>query len=329
MKTQIVYALVASPEDTFLEELWASVFSLRIYEPDREVRVLCDEHTAEYARKFPSFIDLLTELVVISLPEHYTKKERSRAIKTSIRQNVVGKFLFVDTDTIFAGTLEYIDNLKCELAAVPEYHSSFSDYPFRDFVLERSIRFFNTDVSDAERWHNSGVLFVNDSPLAYEFYNQWNDNWKYAAFKKGNSQDQPALLKTDKDMGYVIQELPGEYNCQMAMGMKYFADAKIIHYLHFDLLPKPKHPFLDKSIYKQIKEEGGISEKIAYTIRHCKAAFITPSCMIDGEAVEFLLSNPGHVFMAIAKHGGWMLSLTNKIAAVFAKILKYKGIKIW
>ena len=34
MKTQIVYVLVSSEKDVFLEELWASVWSLRQYEPD-------------------------------------------------------------------------------------------------------------------------------------------------------------------------------------------------------------------------------------------------------------------------------------------------------
>ena len=47
MKTQIVYVLVSSEKDLFLEELWASVWSLRQYEPDVIVDVVVDKPTAQ------------------------------------------------------------------------------------------------------------------------------------------------------------------------------------------------------------------------------------------------------------------------------------------
>jgi hypothetical protein len=329
MKTQIVYALIATPEDTYLQEFWASLYSLRLYEPDREVIVCCDRETANYANNFPQLVNLLTEIIVVPVPEKYNNKQRSREIKTTIREHVSGNYLFVDTDTIFAGTLDGIDSWSYDIAAVQEYHVPFSNSLFRDSVIQRVKRIFDIDISKVERYYNSGVMFVADTPFTHSFYQQWHSNWLYSTFTKGNEQDQPSLVKTDMEMGFVIQDLPGEYNCMMALSVDHFFEAKIIHYLHFDLLPKPQNPFLNKSIYHKIKEDGKISETTAYTIHHCKAAFITPSCIIDGETVEFLLSNPGHVFINVFKRGGRMLSMMNKIAALFAKILKYKGVRIW
>lgn len=328
-KTQVVYALVASQDDLFLQEIWASVYSLRLYEPDRDVCICCDQATSDYINQYSGFTRLITKQVIIPVNDNYDVKQRSREIKTSIRQHISGRFLYVDTDTVFAGTLEYIDSLTCDMAAVPEFHVQLQENMFRDGIIRNAKRIFDLDISDASRWHNSGAIYCADTPIAYNFYKQWNTNWHLSTFEKGNSQDQPALIATDKQMGYVINELPGEYNCQMAFSIEHFFEARIIHYLHFDLLPKPGHPFIDKSIYKQIKADGTITEATAYTIKHCKSAFSSPSAIVDGAAIDFLLSNPGHMFFAVFKRGGILLSLMNKTAALFAKLLRRKGIKAW
>lgn len=321
-KTQIAYAVVANSDNLFLQELWASIFSLRLYEPDREVRVCCDKPTASYIQSFPELVKLINEIVIILVPEHYTNKERSREIKTSIRKHITGNYLFVDTDTVFTGHLKEIDNLSCDIAAVPEFHVPLNDSIFREDIINNVKNIFCENISNAERWHNSGVMYVGDTPITHQFYQRWNANWKYSAFKRGNRQDQPSLIKTDKEFGYIIKELPGEYNCQLCMSVKHFANAKIIHFLHFGLLPELQNPFFNKRIYKQIKEDGGITQETKDAIKQCKSLIDSTSCIIEGKTTKFLLSNPGHVFLSIFEEGGWKLSLMNKIAALFQKMLK-------
>ena len=53
MKTQIVYTLISSEKDYFLEELWVSLYSLRQFHPKATVKVLVDESTKEYMNRFP------------------------------------------------------------------------------------------------------------------------------------------------------------------------------------------------------------------------------------------------------------------------------------
>ena len=48
MKTQIVYVVVSSEGDLFLEELWVSVYSLRQYHPEVSVTVIADKATAKF-----------------------------------------------------------------------------------------------------------------------------------------------------------------------------------------------------------------------------------------------------------------------------------------
>ena len=323
MKTQIAYALIASSQGTYLQEIWASVYSLRIYEPDRRVIVCCDSSTASYIKQFHDFVKLIDDICIVPTPEHYSPKERSRAIKTSIRQYITGNYLFVDTDTIFAGEIGYIDNLSCDIAAVPEFHVTLADSILRDSVINSVKSIFGINVSKAPYWFNSGVMYVADTPISHSLYKLWNDNWLFSAFEKGNSQDQPSLLKTDMEMGFVIKVLPGEYNCQLALSVKHYADAKIIHYLHFHLLPMPNNPFYDKSIYRVIKEHGGITDEVAHIIKNCKSAIPETSAIIDGDAVNFLMSNPGHVFLRVSNMGGWPLSIMNKIAGLYARWFKF------
>ena len=203
MKTQIVYTLISSEKDYFLEELWVSLYSLRLFHPEAMVRVLVDEPTKEYMNRFPELCRLITEIVIVPVPANYNAKQRSRVIKTTVRNVIDGAYLFIDTDTVICKPLNEIDNLDCDIAAVPDGHLLLKDCMFPPTKSTNQI--FKTDVSDSKYWFNSGVMFVADNERTRKFYQKWNENWTYSCFEKGQSQDQPALLFTDKEFGYVIK----------------------------------------------------------------------------------------------------------------------------
>lgn len=322
MKTQIVYALIASEAGFFIEEVWCSIYSLRLYEPDRDVRVCCDNLTAERIKLFPELKTLITEIVIIPIPNDCkSAKLRSRQVKTTIRQYINGKYLFVDTDTVFCGSLEYIDNLSCDIAAVKEYHLPLSKSPFKHIVISNIQDIFDDDVTQDDGWHNSGVIYVADNEHTHEFYRQWNSNWRYSALKKNISQDEPALMKTDKDFGYIINELPDEYNCQPAMSVKYLAEAKIIHFLHM-YFPKDQSfcPFIDKNFYHRMHNAGGITEELALEIRYVKQSFSSPSCIVGWRTMNYMASPVFPVFEKIYNEGGAACWLMLKIAGILEKI---------
>ena len=123
-------------------------------------------------------------------------------------------------------------------------------------------KIFKTDVSDSKYWFNSGVMFVADNELTRKFYKRWNENWTYSCFEKGRSQDQPALLATDKEFDYIISELPGIYNAQVAMSLKYFADATIGHWWHMSFIENQNYsPFFSLQIYKDVKTAKGLTDR--------------------------------------------------------------------
>ena len=311
-KVQIVYAVIASEKNLFFEELWASVYSFRLYEPNREIRVLCDKPTYDYITKFTEFVKLVDEIIVVEVPEEYTPKLRSRQIKTTVRNHVKGSYLFVDTDTICADLLGNIDDfVKYDIAIENECHVPLSQSVFKHHIINHIKKVFESEVTDEDRWLNSGVMYVNDTPSAFSFYECWHRYWKYSAFEKGNLQDQPALLMTYRERKNSVSELPGEYNCQVGMSVKFLSKARIFHFLHFDY-PKDQsfNPFQSKEIYRKIKKEGCISAETATMIKNVKSIYSSPSCIVGWNTLNFLMSPAAPIFERIYNEGGvasWLL----------------------
>ncbi len=319
MKTQIVYTLISSEKDYFLEELWVSLYSLRIFHPEVTVKVLVDEPTEKYMKRFPKLCDMITEIVVVSVPENFNAKQRSREIKTSVRNVIDGAYLFIDTDTVVCKKLDGIDELTCNMAAVPDGHLPLSECMFPP--TKGVERMFGISLSDAKFWFNSGVMFVADNDRTREFYKKWHENWTFSCFEKGNSQDQPALLATDKQFGYVIDELPGIYDAQVAMSLKYFADAAILHWWHMDFIENQDYsPYFSLQIYKEIKETREITPHVDELIRNCKQSFASPTMPVGKEHIYFLFSPAGKIFNRIYRDGGIASFLMGKVANWLDKI---------
>lgn len=322
MKTPIVYTLISSEKDYFLEELWVSLYSLRQFHPEVTVNVLVDEPTKKYVERFPELCAMITNIVVVPVPENYNAKQRSRVIKTTVRNVIDGAYLFIDTDTVICKPLDDIDNLTCDIAAVPEEHLQLKDLTFSPVNGIKNV--FGVDISDSKFWFNSGVMFVADTDAARKLYHDWNKKWEFSCFQKGQSQDQPALSVANKESNMLISELPGIYNSQVAMSLKYFADAAIVHWWHMSFIENQDYsPFFSLQIYKDVKTAKGLTADIKELIKHCKQSFVSPTMPVGKEHIYFLFSPAGKIFNRIYKEGGAASFLMNKCAAILEKIHKY------
>ena len=295
--------------------------------------VLVDSPTAQRIEERKAMRNLITELKVIAVPKEYSGKFRSREIKTSIRNLIDGDFLFIDTDTVICQPLDEIDSLNVSnLAMVPELHDVFKHHVYYDLTRNDTKRIFDVDASDSPYWFNSGCMLVRDNAFTRDFFSKWNENWKHSAFNKNNSSDQRALLATDKSFGYAIECLPDVYNCQVAMSIQYFYDAKIIHFWHMRSSFTPNldySPYCNKEIYKQIRLDNGISEPTQSLIYNVKQSFRTPSMLVGKDEITFLFS-PFYVVLGHAyresKSMRWFLDklikYTNLYYRVKRKIIK-------
>lgn len=329
MKTQIVYVLVSSEKDVFLEELWVSVWSLRQHEPDVIVNVVVDEKTAKRVEANAELISLITNIVVADVPEKYTPKERSREIKTRIRELVKGDFFYIDTDTVVCKPLRDIDNCEYDVAGIPDSNVFLKDNPFTGGMIDSVKEIFGSDVSNCEYLINGGVIYAKDNEVAHELFRRWNKNWTYSCFEKGNSQDQPALWQSDQEMGNVIKLLPDVYNCQVAMSLQYFAKAAIVHFLHMNFIPDQSYsPYLCLKIYKDIKAAGMLTPEIKDQIINCKSSFAPLTMPVGRDQLLFLFTPMGRSFVQIYKDGGiasWlMLKMSGWLEMLYKLTRKHK-----
>lgn len=328
MIPQIVYVLVANEKNLYLEEMWVSIFSLRRHHPEATVKVLVDMETKEYLSRFPQLTSMIDETVVVQTPAGYNAKQRSRQIKTTIRNVLKGDYIFIDTDTVICkpldGIVEDIAEMKDfrGIAAVREGHATMKDTLFPPTGTVKRI--FDIDISQSPLMTNSGVMFVADIPFTHEFYKRWNENWKRSCFEKGNSQDQPSLYATDCQYGYVIRELSGIYNAQVAMSLKYYADAVILHWWHMDFIEDQSYsPYFSLEIYQDLKKEGEITPQIEELIINAKQSFVSPTMPVGKEHILFLFSPAGKIFNRIYKEGGAASWLMLKMAKWLERIHHY------
>ena len=328
MIPQIVYVLVANEKNLYLEEMWVSIFSLRRHHPEATVKVLVDMETKEYLSRFPQLTSMIDETVVVQTPAGYNAKQRSRQIKTTIRNVLKGDYIFIDTDTVICkpldGIVEDIAEMKDfkGIAAVREGHVTMKETPFPPTGTVKRI--FDIDISQSPLMTNSGVMFVADIPFTHEFYKRWNENWKRSCFEKGNSQDQPSLYATDCQYGYVIRELSGIYNAQVAMSLKYYADAVILHWWHMDFIEDQSYsPYFSLKIYQDLKKEGEITPQIEDLIINAKQSFVSPTMPVGKEHILFLFSPAGKIFNRIYKEGGAASWLMLKMAKWLERIHHY------
>lgn len=294
MKTPIVYVLISSEKDFFLEEFWVSLFSLRRFHPKDAVWVLTDEPTSKRIEERSELSKLISEVKVIPMPENYDGRLRSRTLKTSVRNLIDGDFLTIDTDTVICQPLDEVDDLSIKnIGMVPEMHGPFKNHITYSYITNELKRIYDTDVSEAPYWFNSGCMLVRDNDFTRDFFRKWNEEWKVATFEKNASSDQRPLLKVEHDYGYVIEKLPDVYNCQVALSIQYLHEAKILHFWHmkdFFFFDLSYSPFANKYVYKQVKEHKAITPEIAELIANCKNSFASPSMVVGRKDIDFLMS---------------------------------------
>lgn len=282
MKTKIVYVLTSSEKDYYLEQMIISMHSLKMHNPDAKISLVVDDKTAEsFVGKREGVKAYVDELKVIPLDSNFSQKERSRIMKTSLRDYLEGDYLFIDTDTVIAGDLSDIDSFTFDIGAVLDKHIPIQNHDSK-IAIENYARKMGWDIPANGHYFNSGVMYVKDNGLTHKFYATWRENWTRGQAEHGIAIDQPSMALTNAQLGYIITEIPGAYNCQILYnGLKYLIDAKIIHYFASNMRKWDcAYLFRDKAIYESVKTSG-VTQEIEDRIANAKSAF-TDKCTILG-----------------------------------------------
>jgi hypothetical protein len=281
-----VYVLTASASDTYYEQFFLSIVSLRLYNPKASVVVLIDKNTAAYLSGRRGYEKYASEIKVIDVPGEFSQKEASRWIKTSIHNHVRGDFLFIDCDTIITGTLEADFSPSVKIGAVLDTHCTLENHHLKKWFEDSDRRLGFSASFNEKRHYNGGLIYCKDDPEGRRFFDTWHKLWLYSR-TRGNSQDMPSLNQANCELNNIITELPGEWNCQISHnGLPYLHNARIIHYYATSLVSFiPPYRLASPEILAAIKASGEIPAEAMTLLENPKAAFESRSRIIADPAV--------------------------------------------
>jgi len=292
MRTKIVYVLVSQESDYYYEMFLLSHYSLRLHHPKGDAEVVLVMDTDTHQRLVDKNAPVLADVtpVVVSIPEEYTIMQRSRYLKTSLRQRIEGDFLFLDTDTLVCEKLDDTDSFDVDIAMVADLHC------LHETGLSMIERCKQAGFSQSENYHyfNGGVFFCRQKPSTELFFRKWHELWKQS-LQRGVYYDQPALWATDYKMGAPIKEISGIWNSQTLIPAytAYISNTKILHYF-----VSINHSILQKYLFEHIKTKGAISGSTAQIARHPRTTGISvfSGSMNKERTLEYLFSDLLHVY---------------------------------
>lgn len=294
IQTKIVYTLISDETDYYYEQVLISVYSLRLYNPEAVVYIIVDKDTFKtLSGKRKEIYNYVSSIIPIDVPSDYNKMQRSRYLKTNLRQFINGDYLFIDCDTVICQSLEDVDTLDCELGLVADLNGELLVKDTNTIEKCRNAGFINCNN---QPYYNSGVMYVKDTPLTHQFYHEWNKNWLISK-QNGVNFDQPALCQTNIDLNYPIKEISGIWNCQFKFeGYHYLSDAKIMHY-YFN--GSEKYKLAQHHIFNIVKEKGCIDTTTSKVIKHPQTILYTYLCINEEMLYQFTSSNLIHIYFNI------------------------------
>jgi lipopolysaccharide biosynthesis glycosyltransferase len=281
-----VYVLTSSPDDLYYEQFFLSVTSLRLHNPKANIIALIDSKTKEgLTAKRSGYEQIVSEIVVIQAPEELSQREASRWIKTSMKKYITGDFLYIDCDTVIASNIDYNFSPELKIGAILDNHVPLAKHHLAvHFEGEDKKLEFTSSLETGKRF-NGGIIFCRDTAEGDDFFSKWHSLWQFSN-KKGNHHDMPSLNQANHEMGGIITELEGVWNCQITHnGLPYLYDAKIIHY-YATSLSFINCPYMPGStaILSLVKESGTIPSEVMEMLKKPKAAFECNSRISSGDA---------------------------------------------
>lgn len=278
---KIVYVLTSNGDDVYYKQLIISLRSLRLHMESAEVIVVVDENTYENIKN-KNEVTLYAKIKKEFVGNQYSPKEKSRYLKTVLRDILDGDLLYIDTDTIICKSfLDYYN--YAPLALVFDENVSWNKNFHKDITMRTNKR-LHFSVEGYYNYYNGGVIWMRDLPETRKFFKLWHQYW-IDELKYGDCLDQPPLNHVNEKVMPLISQLPYGFNLQITAypsGIQYLDNVYIIHYLNSS---ESAYILSDKNFI----EEHYDSMLMENIIRNPKCAFREASIIAsDSYLGEFL-----------------------------------------
>ena len=314
---KIVYVFVSRQIDKYWGMLNISLKSARMHMPLVGIELVTDHDTVKLIQNNDSgfekrFQVLLTE---VSISEQYSLVEKSRYLKTNLRNIVKGDFIFVDCDTVFCQDISNIELVK-SVSMVLDNHSKLSDFEDKGQMIGENLKKRGLSINNEQRYFNSGVMLVKDDQIAKQLFDEWFKCWDESR-KSGLAQDQYSLNAVNSKL-HIIEELDGEWNCQVnsrPCGIKYLHKAIIVHY--YNLTVGGNYELNDEQLLLNYANDNRIKKILQSPKTAFNKFYLFAS---DSLEIKIMSTNQYKAMIMLYKKSRKMFGFIEKFLSVFHKM---------
>ncbi|MBA2627318.1 MAG: hypothetical protein H0U85_04845 [Gemmatimonadales bacterium] len=225
---RICYVLTTEGEDIYALMTRISAASVRRLHPDAEIVLLCDPESESALRGAASPLLNLCDTVVSVAPDIEGRMQRSRWLKSSLRNVIDGELLYVDADTVA------VKPLAVEPAPGEHVLAALDGWDL-DGTPIQGVHDWVWVLADRLGWtipgfyRNSGVIYFRDSAAARSLGQRWHEEWQRSA-EVGCYRDQPAFNAVLGEFGDAVGTLPTTMNAMVRYRAWMARRARLYHF---------------------------------------------------------------------------------------------------
>jgi hypothetical protein len=221
---QACYVLSCDRWDDYGAMVCISAATLRSQHPDVDILVLSDRTTLSRLGPARATLERFANRILQVDDVEGGSRERSRVLKTTMRQHVTGRFVFLDLDTVVLGKLDVLFKDGRPLRIALDYESG--DVDERDRQIYERL----DSAHYPSRAFNSGVMSIDDSPSVRAFFDEWHRRWNLSR-DFGRLEDQPSLNSTIAAQQFPVEVLAPSYNAMILYFPQRFRTCRVAHFL--------------------------------------------------------------------------------------------------
>ena len=224
MTRQACYVLASDRWDDYGAMGCISAATLRRQHPDVDIAFLIDGDTAAALGPRKKTLERFASRIVEVPDVHGSARERSRILKTSMRQRVNGRFVFLDLDTVIVRPIDALFDGAKPFEIALDYETGAVDE--RDRTIYEGI----DRAHYPDRAFNSGVMVIDDAPPVRALFDEWHRRWRMSR-ELGKLDDQQSLNSTIAATHFPVSVLAPSYNSMILYFPHRFRTCRIAHFL--------------------------------------------------------------------------------------------------
>jgi hypothetical protein len=224
---QVCYVVVGTGWDRHAQMAWISAHSVRQQHKTARIIVVVEGATPEATAILKTRFSQIADSVLPRTAEAPTLVDKNRLHRMSLRDYIVGDFLYLDSDTLAVRSFGDVLDIRADVGAVTDFNFDlqrrFFPPNFKQPFLERGWTY------PLPYYLNSGVVLMRDTSAVHAFCREWIGRWRGSSALP-HVWDQATFNSALFATGVPHAVLHHGYNAMVVKRNYRFATSRILHF---------------------------------------------------------------------------------------------------